>query len=107
MRVPPVREVSGMEWTPDDDRLLAEAVRRHDAGEDLCARPGETTVPEWAMVAILLGLVALTGSLFTIVVVAAFGSVWWLLRTADTDAPRDQDAGREAHGPFGGPGIWL
>jgi hypothetical protein len=96
-----------MEWTSDDDRLLAEAVRRHDAGEDPCARPGDTTVPEWAMVAILLGLVALTGSVFTVVVVAAFGSVWWLLRTAETGPPRDE-AGHEAHGgPFGGPGIWL
>jgi hypothetical protein len=96
-----------MEWTADDDHQLDEAVRRHDAGEDLCALPGETTVPEWAMVAIVLGLVALTGSVFAVVVVAAFGSVWWLLRTADAVELRDRDAGREARGPFGGPGIWL
>jgi hypothetical protein len=96
-----------MEWTADDDHQLAEAVRRHDAGEDLRARPGETTVPEWVMVAIILGLVALTGSVFAFVVVAAFGSVWWLLRTADAVETHDRDPGREARGPFGGPGIWL
>jgi hypothetical protein len=96
-----------MEWTADDDQQLAEAVRRHDAGEDPCARPGDTTVPEWAMITILLGLVALTGSVFAVVVVAAFGSVWWLLRTADAVEPSERDSGREARGPFGGPGIWL
>ena len=96
-----------MEWTADDDQQLAEAVRRHSAGEDLRARPGETTVPEWAMITIVLGLVALTGSVFAVVVVAAFGSVWWLLRTADAVEPHERDAGREARGPFGGPGIWL
>jgi hypothetical protein len=51
--------------------------------------------------------VALTGSVFAVVVVAAFGSVWWLLRTADAVEPSERDAGREARGPFGGPGIWL
>jgi hypothetical protein len=96
-----------MDWTTDDDRQLAEAVRRYDAGEDPCVRPGETTVPEWAMIAIVLGLVALTGSVFMVVVVAAFGSVWWLLRTADDTEPSDSEYGREARGPFGGPGIWM
>jgi hypothetical protein len=96
-----------MEWTADDDRLVADAVRRHEAGEDPCARPGETTVPHWTMVVIVLGLVALTGSVFAVVVVAAFGSVWWLLRTADAGDQGDRDAGREAHGPYEGPGLWL
>lgn len=96
-----------MEWTTDDDHQLADAIRRHDAGEDLCARPGETTVPIWALAAIALGLVALTGSVFAFVVVAAFGSVWWLLRTGDDPLPPEDGDDREVSGPFGGPGIWL
>jgi hypothetical protein len=100
-------EVSGMEWNAEDDHQLAEVMRRHDAGEDVCARPGETTVPDWAMAAILLGLVALTGSIFAVVVVVAFGAVWWLLRTADATVPREREDDPSDQGPFGGPGIWL
>jgi hypothetical protein len=100
-------EVSGMEWSADDDQQLAEVLRRHDAGEDVCARQGETTVPNWAMAAILLGLVALTGSIFAVVVVVAFGAIWWLLRTADTTVPPEHEDDPSDRGPFGGPGIWL
>jgi hypothetical protein len=100
-------EVSGMEWNADDDQQVAEVIRRHDAGEDVCVRPGETTVPDWAIAAILLGLVALTGSVFAVVVVVAFGAVWWLLRTADAAAPRERQDDSSDPGPFGGPGIWL
>jgi hypothetical protein len=101
-------EVSGMEWNADDDHELAEVMRRHDAGEDAGARPGDTTVPGWAMVAILLGLVGLTGSIFAVVVVVAFGAVWWLLRTADAAAPHERhEDDHSDRGPFGGPGIWL
>jgi hypothetical protein len=96
-----------MTWTTDDDQQFAEAVRRHESGEDPGLRPGESTVPEWVMATIVLGLVALTGSVFAVVVVAAFGSVWWLLRTADAVEPDEHEADREARGPFGGPGIWL
>lgn len=96
-----------MEWSADDDNQLAEMMRRHDAGEDVTARPGDTTVPHWAMAAILFGLVALTGSVFAVVVVVAFGAVWWLLRTAETTAPREREDDPSDRGPFGGPGIWL
>jgi hypothetical protein len=96
-----------MEWTTEDDQQLADAIRRHDAGEDVRARPGETTVPDWAMAAIVLGLVALTGSLFIVVVVVAFGSVWWLQRAADGLEPRARTTGRADGGSFGGPAAWL
>jgi hypothetical protein len=96
-----------MEWSADDDQQLAEVMRRHDAGEDVSVRPGETTVPHWVTATILLGLVALTGSIFAVVVVVAFGAVWWLLRTADTTAASQHEDDPSDHGPFGGPGIWL
>ncbi|WP_219416211.1 hypothetical protein [Pseudonocardia nigra] len=95
-------------WTADDDRQLAEAVRLLHAGEDVNTRPGETCVPHWVMVALLLGLVALTGSAVAVVLVAAVGAVWWLLHTEATAEPRDgQEDGPVPRGPFGGPGIWL
>ena len=96
-----------MEWSAEDDQQLAEVMRRHEAGEDVRARPGETTVPVWVMATILLGLVALTGSIFALVVVVAFGAVWWLLRTADATTPRERTDDSSDQGPFGGPGIWL
>jgi hypothetical protein len=100
-------EVTGMEWSAEDDHQLAEVMRRHDAGEDVCVRPGETTVPHWATAAILFGLVALTGSIFAVVVVVAFGAVWWLLRTADDTTTSEREDDPSDQGPFGGPGIWL
>ncbi|OLT10710.1 hypothetical protein BJF78_05210 [Pseudonocardia sp. CNS-139] len=101
-------EVSGMEWSADDDQQLAEMMRRHDAGEDVETRPGETAVPYWVMATIILGLVSLTGSVFAVVVVVAFGAVWWLLRTAETTAPHEErEDDPSDRGPFGGPGIWL
>ena len=96
-----------MEWSAEDDQQLAEVMRRHDAGEDVSARPGETTVPDWAMAAIVLGLIALTGSIFAVVVVVAFGAVWWLLRTAETGISHEREDDSSDQGPFGGPGIWL
>jgi hypothetical protein len=104
-------EADRVAWTADDDHQLAEAVRRMRAGEDVDARQGETTVPGWVMIAIVLGLVALTGSAVAVVMVGATGMVWWLLRTEGGDRAGkradDPPHGPAPRGPFGGPGIWL
>jgi hypothetical protein len=95
-------------WTAEDDRQVAEAVRLRQAGGDERTRPGETAVPHWVMAAIVLGLVALTGSPVAVVLAAAIGAVWWLLRTEETAAPvSGSEDGEVPRGPFGGPGIWL
>jgi hypothetical protein len=69
--------------------------------------PGDTTVPLWAMVSIVLGLLALTGSflIFTLVGVAAL--LAWLLHMASTVEPVESQTPHGPFGPFGGPGRHL
>jgi hypothetical protein len=47
--------------------------------------PGDTTVPTWVMASIVLGLVALTGSIAAISLVALGAVLVWLAKTPPVD----------------------
>jgi hypothetical protein len=65
--------------------------------------PGDTTVPVWALASIVLGLLALTGSLVILCLVGTAAILVWL---AYVGSKGDGASGRASRGPLGGPGPW-
>lgn len=50
---------------------------------------GYQTVPMWTLASIVLGLAVLSGGTAAVVLAAACGATWWLVRAADaTEVPR-------------------
>jgi hypothetical protein len=73
-----------------------------DVDEDDRVLPGDTTVPVWVMLAIGLGLVALSGWTAAAVLATMGAVVWWLVGGADEVA----GPGRGTAAPPPRPGIW-
>ena len=65
--------------------------------------PGDTTVPAWALLSIVLGLVALTGSIVAMCIAGTVALLGWVVRAAGNEKG---PGGRASEGPFGAAGSW-
>jgi hypothetical protein len=65
--------------------------------------PGDTTVPVWALLSIVLGLIALTGSISAMCIAGTVALLAWMARAAGDETP---PAGSGSEGPSGGVGLW-
>ena len=71
---------------------------------DAWSLPGDTTEPVWVLPSIVLGLLALTGSLMIICLVGTAAVLAWLVYVGSKGDGASSPAPR---GPLGGPGPWL
>ncbi|OLT05646.1 hypothetical protein BJF90_01065 [Pseudonocardia sp. CNS-004] len=102
---------------PDDPRPRRRADRDRDDHERLAGAADVTAdgdlhesigyaEPVWVLPSIVLGFVALTGSVMLFVAITIVGITLLLMNTPPTEHDRDT-FGRAWPGPFGGPGFPL
>jgi hypothetical protein len=90
----------GPEWRKSDGPEVHGDRVKASTSADL---PGDTTVPVWALLSIVLGLIALTGSISAMCIAGTVALLGWMAGEAGDEKP---PAGRGSDGPFGGAGLW-
>lgn len=89
----------------DDQERLAEAAADATADRDLDESTGSAE-PVWVLPSIVLGFVALTGSVMLFAALTIIGITLLLMSTPPTEHDRET-FGQPWPGPFGGPGLPL
>jgi hypothetical protein len=113
--VRPGQEVVRMMPQPDDPRPRRSADHDRDDQERLAGAAGATAdlhdgtgsaEPVWVLPSIVLGFVALTGSVMLFAAITIIGITLLLMNTPPTEHDRET-SGQPWPGPFGGPGLPL
>jgi hypothetical protein len=86
-------------WKSEGPEIDGDSV---DASSD-AVLPGDTTVPTWALLSIVLGLVALTGSIVAMCIAGTVALLGWVVCAAGNEK---DPGGRASEGPFGAADSW-